>query len=59
MATAPQITELPSFVAARREVRRLRDQGRRADAALAKLADDLKGLGIKLVIEGDEDERSD
>jgi len=56
MATAPQIESLPSFVAARREVRKLREQGRKADAALARLADDLKEYGIQLVLEGDNDE---
>lgn len=53
MATAPQITALPSFVAAKREVRKLREQGRKADVALAQLADDLADLGIRLEVSDD------
>jgi len=50
MATAPEITELPSFTRAKREVRKLREQGRKADAALAQLAEDLSALGIRLEV---------
>ena len=54
-ATAPQITSLPSFLAAKREVRRLREQGRKADAALAALSDDLRDYGIQLIVEEGEE----
>ena len=56
-ATAPQIAELPSFLHAKREVRKLREQGRKADAALARLAEDLSALGIRLEVHDEGDTR--